>query len=176
MNNFSEFKKLDIYKLSENIFSLLDKDWMLITAGDKRNFNTMTASWGGFGILWRRPVATIYVRPQRYTYQFVEREEVFSLSFFREGYRKALNICGTKSGRDCDKVSEAGITPVLTPGSCVAFKEARIILECKKLYADNIEPQLFVETSIDGAIYPTKDYHRFYIAEITGCWLAEKLG
>lgn len=174
MNKFSGFKQHDLFSLSENIFTLLDKDWMLITAGNNKDFNTMTASWGGFGILWRKPVATIYVRPQRFTYQFVEREEVFSLSFFGKGYRKALNICGTKSGRDCDKVSEAGITPVLTPGNSIAFQEARIILECKKLYADNIEPQLFIDGSIDGSIYPTKDYHRFYIAEITGCWLAER--
>ena len=174
MDNFSGFKPLDIFTLPDNIFTLLDKEWMLITAGNAKDFNTMTASWGGFGILWRKPVATIYVRPQRHTYQFVEREDVFSLSFFGKGYRKALNLCGTKSGRDCDKVSESGITPIVTPGSTIAFKEARLILECKKLYADNIEPQFFVDKRIDGSVYPTKDYHRFYIAEITGCWLSDR--
>ncbi|HOP04926.1 MAG TPA: flavin reductase [Tenuifilaceae bacterium] len=173
MHEFLGFEPRDVFTLSENIFTLLDKDWMLVTAGNRKEFNTMTASWGGFGILWRKPVTTIYVRPQRYTYQFVEREAVFSLSFFGKEYRKALNICGTKSGRDCNKVFESGLSPVLTPGNCVAFKEARIILECRKLYADNIEPQFFVDNDIDEAIYPTKDYHRFYIAEILRYWHKE---
>ena len=104
-------KETDILEINENAVKLIGKEWMLITAGNMENYNTMTASWGNIGFLWGKPVATIYVRPQRYTLEYIEREECFTLSFFPEQYRKALNICGTKSGRDTDKVKEAGLTP-----------------------------------------------------------------
>lgn len=175
MNSLQDFVSVNVFSLRENTFDLLDKEWMLITAGDSESFNTMTASWGGFGFLWRKPIATIYIRPQRYTYQFVEKHNTFTLSFFGNGYRDALNICGTKSGRTHNKVKEAGFTPAFTPDNSIAFQEARLIFECRKLYSDDIKPELFIDQKIDKTIYPAKDYHRFYIAEITGCYLSDRL-
>ena len=104
------FHKVDPKSLNENVFSLIGDKWMLITAGSRERCNTMTASWGGLGVIWGAPAATCYIRPQRYTKEFVDREEYFTLCFFGEEYRKALSLCGSKSGRDVDKVKECGFT------------------------------------------------------------------
>lgn len=173
MDNIRNFTKVNPFELKENIFDMLQDEWMLITAGDKNSFNTMTAAWGGFGILWRKPIAIIYIRPQRYTFEFTERHDDFTLSFFGHGnQRKALSFCGSKSGRDYDKVKETGLTPAETFNNCIAFQEARLIFDCKKLYADDIRPELFKDFELEKSIYPAKDYHRFYIAEIMACYKA----
>ena len=104
------FSRIDPKELNQNVFSMIGEQWMLVTAGTAERCNTMTASWGGLGVLWGKPVATVYIRPQRYTLEFVEREDCFTLSFFGEEYRKALALCGSKSGRDVDKVKECGFT------------------------------------------------------------------
>jgi flavin reductase (DIM6/NTAB) family NADH-FMN oxidoreductase RutF len=162
------FIETNPFTLTENVFDMLQDEWMLITAGEENDYNTMTAAWGGFGILWRKPVATIYIRPQRYTYQFTEKYNTFSLCFFgHDKFREALSFCGAKSGRDFDKVKETGLTPITTPQGNLAFSQARLIIGCTKLYADDIKPQLMLNPTIDSSIYPMKDYHRFYIAEIT---------
>ena len=109
------FKSIDPKQLNENVFSLIGDKWMLITAGTKENCNTMTASWGGLGVFWGAPTATCYIRPQRYTKEFVDREEYFTLAFFGEEYRKALALCGAKSGREVDKVKECGFTVEASP-------------------------------------------------------------
>jgi flavin reductase (DIM6/NTAB) family NADH-FMN oxidoreductase RutF len=144
---------------------------MLITAGrDTTAFNTMTASWGQLGHLWGKNVATMYVRPQRYTKEFVDANETFTLSFFDERYRDALNICGTKSGRNTNKVQEAGLTPIATPVGSVAFGEANMILECRKLYATPIDSVAFIDASIVSKIYPHKDFHVMYVGEIVNVY------
>lgn len=158
------FKTVPPELLEGNVFKLIGKDWMLITAGDAGAFNTMTASWGGLGVLWRHPVATIYIRPQRYTRQFVEKHEHFSLSFFGGGQREALTLCGAKSGRDTDKVKEAGLTPVFSDGT-VYFEQAELVLICKKIYSQDLDPSRFLDSSID-ANYAAGDYHRMYIGQI----------
>jgi len=164
------FNKIDIKTLSDNIFKLLDNDWMLITAGKPDSFNTMTASWGGFGILWNKPTATCVIRPQRHTFGFMEENEYFTLTFFPEECKEALNICGKKSGRNTDKIKETGLTPLIMSHETVAFEQSRIILVCRKLYVDNFKPEKFIDSSIPGKIYPNKDFHRFYIAEIVECY------
>lgn len=156
--------------IADNVFKLIGEDWMLITAGSLDSFNTMTASWGGLGVLWNRPVAFAFVRPVRYTYEFTEREDRFTLTFFPEEYRAALTLCGTKSGRDGDKVAEAGLTPLASPEGSVYFAEARLVLECRKLYTHDIDPAHLLEAGLDASIYPAKDYHRLYIAEIVAAW------
>ena len=105
------FREISVEQLKDNPFTLINKDWMLITAGDAEKHNTMTASWGGVGELWGKYVSTIYIRPQRYTLEFVEREEYYSLCFFGPEYRQALSLCGSKSGRDVDKDAATGLTP-----------------------------------------------------------------
>ena len=159
------FEKIDPKALDQNVFSLIGDQWMLITAGTKDQCNTMTASWGGLGVLWGKPVATVYIRPQRYTLEFVEREDTFTLCFFGEEYRKALALCGSKSGRDMDKVKECGFT-VATAEGAPYFEEADLVLVCKKAYWQDMDPTHFLDGEIDGKWYPQKDYHRIFIGEI----------
>lgn len=161
MKNFKEIKPEE---LADNPFKLIGKDWTLITAGNAGSWNTMTASWGGFGVLWNKPVATIYVRPTRYTYDFMEREELFTLSFFTEEYRKALNFCGAKSGRDYDKAKETGLTSVECEAS-VTFQESKLVMVCKKIYYQDMENANFLDEDIEK-FYAAKDYHRIYVGEI----------
>lgn len=161
-----DFKTTDLHKIDENTFKLIGSDWMLITSGNLQSYNTMTASWGGLGVLWNKPVSYIFIRPTRYTYEFVEKNSTYTLSFFSEKYRKALTLCGSKSGRDIDKAKAAGITPEETGNGTVFFTEARLILECRKLYFQDINPSHFLDSSINK-LYDN-DYHRMYIGEITG--------
>lgn len=158
-------KQIEINEFSENPFKLIGSDWMLITAkkGDKTNM--MTASWGGVGILWNKPVATIYVRPQRYTKEFIDNEEYFSLCVLPEDYRQILNYCGTKSGRDEDKIAETKLT-IDESEKAPIFKESRLVLICKKLYAQDLTEQSFIDKSLVEKNYQSKDFHTMYIAEI----------
>jgi flavin reductase (DIM6/NTAB) family NADH-FMN oxidoreductase RutF len=156
-------------QIADNVFRLIGADWMLITAGTRQSFNTMTASWGGMGVLWDKEVCWCVIRPQRYTYEFMERSARFTLSFFDERYRGALNLCGTKSGRDIDKVAAAGLTPTTTDSGAVYFAEARLVMECRKLYYQDIDPRNFVDPNI-ARNYPKRDYHRMYLGEIVGCY------
>ena len=160
------FQTISPLEITDNVFKLLDKDWMLITAGPPEAHNTMTASWGGLGVLWGRYVAWCVIRPQRYTYQFMERSDAFTLSFFETQYRPALDLCGTKSGRDINKAEAAGLTPVpgILPGT-THFEEARLVLACRKIYTHDIDPERFLDPSIDRN-YPAKDYHRMYLGEV----------
>ena len=154
-------------ELTENPFKLIGADWMLITAGSLDGFNTMTASWGGLGVLWERKVCFIFVRPTRHTYGFLERAGMFTLSFFDERYRAALRFCGTRSGRDTDKVQGTGLTPA-SDGEAVWFLEARLVLACRKLYVQDLGPERFLDPRIED-LYPQKDYHRMYVGEIMRC-------
>lgn len=170
MEFLSNYSEVNPYNLNENIFDLLDKQWMLITAGTSNNFNTMTASWGGFGILWNKSIAIIFIRPQRYTYNFVEDNPTFNLSFYTKEYRPALQFIGSKSGRDYDKPKETGLSPIITPNNNVSFNEARLTIDCKKLYFGDLDPKNFVDKSFIDKIYPAHDFHRFFIGEIIGCY------
>ena len=158
------FREIKPELMTDNPFKLIGTDWMLITAGTPESFNTMTASWGGLGVLWERKVATCYIRPTRHTFGFIEQATQFTLSFFDEKLRKALTYCGTHSGWDTDKVKGAGLTPVKEEGF-VYFGEARLVLACRKIYSQDILPERFLDQKID-ALYPQKDYHRMYIGEI----------
>lgn len=148
----------------ENVCRLFDKDWALITVKDGEGTNAMTASWGGVGILWNKPVAFLFVRPQRHTYTLLQKEERFSLCFLGEEHREALRICGTKSGKSCDKLSLAGLTPNYE-NSIPFVGQSRLVLFCRKCYADDLRGESF----LDGALlsnYTSGDFHRMYIVEI----------
>ncbi|MDR1301220.1 MAG: flavin reductase family protein [Treponema sp.] len=148
--------------------------WMLISSGnvstDKGAWNTMTASWGGLGILWGKNVAFMFIRPVRHTFAFANANPLFTLSFFDNAHKRALEIAGAKSGRDIDKAAETGLTPIVFTGGAldgaVAFKEATEIIICNKLYTHDFDPNRFLDPSIDTACYPAKDYHRMYIGEV----------
>lgn len=158
-----DFKEITARQLNENPFTLINKRWMLITAGDEKRLNTMTASWGGLGVLWGSDVAFIFVRPNRYTYEFLEKAKGFSLTFYPEEYRDKLNLCGSKSGRDIDKVSACGFTVGMDSG-IPYFKQCDTAVFCSKLYAQDIDPKLFLDPSIEK--WYENDYHRMYIGKI----------
>lgn len=161
------FKEIGPEGLTDNPFKLIGKDWMLITAGTKKSFNTMTGAWGGLGVMWGKDVAFCVVRPTRYTFEFMERSSQFTLSFFEEQYRDILTYCGTKSGRDVNKVAGAGLTPVVTDKE-IYLAEARLVLVCKKIYFQDLRPGNFLVPEIEE-FYPLKDYHRLYVGEVVKC-------
>lgn len=154
-----------------NTFSQIGEKWMLITAGNKEKFNTMTASWGMMGILWNKDVATAFVRPQRYTFEFLEKNDYYTLSFFESKYKKQLSYCGRNSGRNVDKIKETGLTPIFDE-QAPYFKEASTVFICKKIYGQFISPEGFVDVDLDKN-YENKDYHKMYVGEIIKC-LEEK--
>lgn len=164
-------QKSDVKDLSENFFETISKEWMLITAGSSEKFNTMTASWGGIGFLWNKPVAFIFVRPERYTFGFIEKNEFLTLSFLGEENRNIYNICGTKSGRDTDKVKESGLKPITTPEGQVTFEQARLTLECRKLYKQTLKPDSFLDKKPLEKWYNEQGgLHEMYIVEIVNVW------
>ena len=158
------FQKVDPKTLDLNPFAAIGDQWMLITAGTPEHCNTMTASWGGLGVLWGVPMATAYIRPQRYTKQFVDENEYFTLSFFTEDYRSQLNLCGTKSGRDMDKVKECGFTVAADEYGAPWFEQAELVLVCRKRMSVPMEedriPADVREKQYHG------DYHEMYWGEI----------
>ena len=158
-------RSVDIHSLQFNPFDKIGNEWMLITAGDETAHNTMTASWGGVGVIWSKPVSTCYVRPQRYTFEFTEKYEYYSLCFFDETYRPALNLCGSKSGRDMDKDAAAGLTCEFRNG-VPYYKEASLVLICRKLYGQFLTEDSFTDASIYARNYPEHDLHKMYIGEI----------
>jgi flavin reductase (DIM6/NTAB) family NADH-FMN oxidoreductase RutF len=160
-----KFTEIEPQKLHESAFKLIGKDWMLITAGDMKKWNTMTASWGALGELWFKPVAFTFIRPQRYTLEFIENEPFFTLSFFDETHRNALNFCGANSGRDVNKAKKTGLVPFEAAPGAVAFEQARMIMVCRKLYFQDLEPENFLDPDISNC-YANKDYHRMFIGEV----------
>ncbi len=166
----SRFKKVEVESLNENVFKLIGDDWMIITAGKSDNFNMMTASWGTMGILWNKPIAICFIRPQRYTYKFAEKYDYYTLSFFEEKYRKILQICGSRSGRNIDKIEATGLKPMETDLGNICYQQSRLFLECRKLYYSDLVPENFVIPEIARHNYPARDFHRFYIGEIVNCY------
>ena len=171
----AEFIKIKPSEITENPFKLIGSDWMLVTSANDGedmvggvDYNTMTASWGGVGILWNKPVAYVFIRPQRHTFGFTEKNERMTLSFFGEEYRSALTFCGRKSGRDYDKAKECSLTPVCDTtdsGRAVWFDEAKLVLKVKKLYADVLKKDCFFgNDGVDN--YPSGDFHTVYVCEI----------
>ena len=158
------FQELDTQSLTMNPFSLIGDKWMLITSGNQEKYNTMTASWGSVGVMWGKNVVFAFIRPQRYTFEFVEKEEYFTLSFYPDEYKKALSLCGKVSGRDVDKAKEANLTPIFDE-QAPYFEEANLVLVCKKLYAQNLSSEYFCEKDLDK-FYPIKDYHKMFVGEI----------
>ena len=158
------FREISVEQLKDNPFTLINKDWMLITAGDAEKNNTMTASWGGVGELWGKYVSTIYIRPQRYTLEFVEREEYYSLCFFGPEYRQALSLCGSKSGRDVDKDAATGLTPCFDQAAPY-YEQARLVFLCRKLYRQDMEKSAFLDKGLLEKWYDN-DLHRMFIGEI----------
>lgn len=159
------FREILPEELAINPFTTIGKEWMLITAGNVDKVNTMTVSWGGVGVFWGKNVVTTYVRPQRYTKEFIDQNDTFSLSVYGNDYKKILGYLGKVSGRDEDKIKESGLT-VEFDGETPYFEEAKLVFICKKLCEGDISPENFDAKENDEKWYPNKDYHRMYISEI----------
>lgn len=160
------FKEIDITHLNENVVDLFKNRWALVTAGDKDALNTMTVSWGAVGELWGKDMATLYIRPQRYTEEFLNKNDYLTVSFYPEDMKKQIHgVCGSKSGRDVDKVKECNLTPVFDE-KAPYFNEAQIVLVCKKAAKSRFNPDEFLDGEIDEKWYPQNDYHFIYYAEI----------
>lgn len=157
-------KEINIRDIKISPVELISDGWALLTAGNEEKFNTMTVSWGALGEIWGKDAAFVFVRPQRYTYEFMEKEEFFTLSFYGSEYKDALRLCGSKSGRDIDKAKEAGLTPVFTDGS-VTFEQAEYTIVCRKMASQFIDPAGFADAAIENN-YANKDYHKVYVGEI----------
>lgn len=161
-----EFDELPIKSLYWNPFTRVGNGWMLITAGDQKANNTMTAQWGLFGVLWRKYMFQIYIRPQRFTKKFVDQNALITISFLEEKYRDALKICGTRSGREGNKWEMSGLHPYYIDGT-TAVEEARLVIIGRKQYSQWINPDLFTEKENDTKCYPEKDYHEAYTFEVS---------
>lgn len=159
------FKEINIRDVKKNLTKAISDEWMLISAGSEGAANMMTASWGLTGELWFKDVAVCFIRPQRYTLGFVEKNDTFALCFFGTGEKQALSFCGSKSGRDYDKIKETGLTPVYSDGT-VYFEQAELVLVCKKIAVSEVTPDSVVDKSILEKCYPEKDYHKIFIGEI----------
>ena len=159
------FTKIDISTLNDNFFTKIGNEWMLVTAGNANKFNTMTASWGGVGIMWFNPVLTIYVRPQRYTKEFLDKSNYFTASFFDNQFKPALQLCGTKSGREIDKSKATGLVPKKF-GKSIAFEQSKLVMVCEKQYVQQISPDCFIDPKIIDTTYKNNDFHFMYIAKI----------
>ena len=150
---------------SLDIFTQFDKKWALVTAGNQDSFNTMTISWGGMGTIWNKPVATVYVRTSRYTHEFIDNNDYFTISFFPEEYKKTLGVLGSKSGREMDKIHASGLTPVQVENG-ITFKEAETTFVCRKLCKQPIELQNMSEEVVN-TFYKEDTRHDMFIGEVT---------
>lgn len=159
-----KWTEISVEQIGKNVFSLLN-DWALLTAGTPEKYNTMTISWGSFGVFWNRPILTVGVRPQRYTLGFVEENEYFTVTFPGRAHRAATQYCGVHSGRDVDKVREAGLHPVFGERG-VWFEEGELVFVCRKLTRDVLTPDSFLDKAVEEKNYAEKDYHILFSAEI----------
>ncbi|MDE6953319.1 MAG: flavin reductase family protein [Erysipelotrichales bacterium] len=164
------FQKIEIKDLKMNPFVSIGKEWMLITAGDETKVNTMTASWGGVGVLWNENVVSAYIRPQRYTKKFVDEQQCFSLSFFNGNYKKELGILGSVSGKDSDKIKDVDFHVTYLDG-VPTFEEASFVFIVEKIYEDILKTDCFIDKSLDEKNYPNQDYHTIYIAKIKAVYV-----
>lgn len=166
------FKLITPSELNENVFGLISRDWMLITSGTEKRWNTMTASWGGMGYMWEKNLAYCVVRPQRYTFRTMEESPYYTFSFFEKGtYRKELEYLGSATGYDTDKMTDNGLTVIETAYNTRAFAEAKVIMTLRKLYWQDVDPKNFIDPAIDK--FYSKDYHRMYFGEIAECLTRE---
>ena len=160
----------NIRELAGSPVARIGDDWALLGAGSPGAWNAMTVSWGGLGVLWGKDAAFVFIRPSRYTLEFVNAESLFTLSFFDKSRRGALELYAAKSGRDIDKAAEAGLTPIIfgegKAAGALGFREAAELVVCRKLYTHDFDPSRFLDPAIEKDCYPLKDYHRMFVGEV----------
>ena len=168
----ASWKQIDPKELADNPIVKVGSEWMALAAGNETDFNAMTIGWGTWGVLWGRPVVTVYVSSSRYTYDFMERNDYFTVTGFPEAMKPALSYIGSHSGRDGDKLKEAGLTPEFTELGNPIFAEANLAIECKLLYKEVLDVEQVpdnVRAMYDKGVGP----HSMYIGEIVGVWIKE---
>ena len=159
------FTTISPKEIDKNVFETIGRQWMLISAGDEKSMNTMTASWGGLGVLWNKNVCFAFIRDSRYTLEFVDNNDFFTLSFFGGNYMKELTFCGRNSGRNTDKLKETGLIPVFD-AEAPYFEQAETVLVCKKLYKQKMNAESFIDKSLVEKNYYDNDWHEFFVGEI----------
>ncbi len=168
------FNKINVKDLSFNPFVKFADDWALITAGTLEKHNAMTISWGGFGILWHKTVAIIYVRPQRHTKSFIDDRQGFTINFFDDKFRSALQFCGSKSGKaGIDKDKETGLV-ARSFENFVGYEQANLVLLCENKYVSRIDKTKFVDSDLINTFYSSNDFHHVYVAEIRSAFLKNR--
>lgn len=166
------FNKINVNKINENVFKLLTEDNALITSGTLEDHNTMTIAWGSFGVLWRMPIFTAYVKPTRYTFNYMEKSDTYSICFFNEKIaHDIMKYCGSHSGRYVNKDQACNLTPIILDDT-IAYEEARLIIICKKVYSDEFMEEKIIDKSIMG-IYQDNQIHHFYIGKIINVYTEE---
>jgi flavin reductase (DIM6/NTAB) family NADH-FMN oxidoreductase RutF len=164
----SENIRINTKDFNTSIFNLWDHDWLLLTSGDFQTgkFNAMTIAWGGLGIMWNMPIAMVVVRPSRYTYEFINAYDSFTVCGFPHTYRHALSLLGTRSGRDGNKIKKSGLTPITHAfAAAPGYKEANLVIACRKIYFADFDPSHFMDERIENQ-YGGSDYHRMLYGEI----------
>ncbi len=164
------FKEIDIRDIKQSAVKLINDDWALVTSCAEGAVNTMTVSWGGMGELWGKDVVFVFIRPQRYTYELLEKSEMFSMSFFDGEYKKELGFCGKRSGRDGDKFSATGLTTVEL-GGVQTVEQAKYNIICKKIAFQDLDPKGFIDADIENNY--NGDYHRMYVGEIVKAYVRD---
>ena len=160
------FKTVNPNEINENFIKNIGDEWMLISAGDKEKYNMMTASWGFAGVMWGAPTAIAAIRPQRYTMEFMKSKDYFTLSFYGDN-KKIHAVCGKESGRNVNKTEKTGLTPLFDNDTeSPYFDEARLVLICKKVYAQDLDKNSFIDTDIVDKIYPGNDFHTMFYGKI----------
>jgi len=172
LNDMIEIKAAQI---RENIFKLISKDWMLVTAGNSESFNTMTANWGFMGEMWGQDMVEIVIRCERFTREFIDREKRFTLTFVPDEMTKVLELMGSQSGRNFDKMHYAGLQPETLPSGQISFSGAKMVLECEVVYRDPLKPGKFIDSKILQDWYGKEKggMHIRYYARITKVWLPD---
>ncbi len=166
------YVKIAPTEIPDNVIERIGEEWMLITSGEKEAYNTMTASWGGLGMLWSAPVSFIAVRNTRYTYQFLQKNDIYTLTFFDGEQKEAMTSLGSHSGRDGDKVAQSGLTPMETPLGSMSFEQGTMILECRKMYENKLDPKsIFDDQIAEGYLKTDGQHHVLFFGEIVNVWV-----
>jgi len=166
------FREVSPQEIEGNIIKKFQEDWFLLTAGNKAKFNPMTISWGTMGSLWNKPVVTVYVRTDRYTFTLMENSKYFTLCALGPNDKSILQYCGTRSGRNVNKIKESGLKPIFSNTGAVYYEQAVLVIECKKIYAQKINLKKFTDPFFAPKIYHDKSpLHKMYIGEIVRCYV-----
>ena len=168
----SDFHPVPLHQFS-GLFDRIGREWMLISAAEGERINSMTASWGCFGVLWGKQVAVCFIRPQRYTFEITEQAKTLSLAFFDRSHREALTYMGSHSGRDEDKYLATGLHMITDENGTPFPREARMVLLCRQMYAGRLQKDCFLDPAVIDTHYPQGDYHQMYVCEIERVLLKE---